>query len=163
MTLNHTHNPATRSWVASANGHADFPIQNLPYAVFAETDGHPRWRGGVAIGAQVLDLPALHAAKLLTGAAAAALEAASLSAQTASLNALMATGPEIWQALRHALFALLRDDAPAATQATVQKCLVPQAGARYRVPSQVANYTDFYTSIHHARNVGRIARPTPTH
>jgi fumarylacetoacetase len=159
MTLNHTHDPAARSWVASANGHADFPIQNMPYAVFAETDGHPRWRGGVAIGDQVLDLPALHAAKLLTGAAAAALEAASLSAQTASLNALMATGPEIWQALRHALFALLRDDAPAATQATVQKCLVPQAGARYRVPSQVANYTDFYTSIHHARNVGRIARP----
>jgi fumarylacetoacetase len=159
MKLNHTHDPAARSWVASANGHVDFPIQNLPYAVFAETDGHPRWRGGVAIGDQVLDLPALHAAKLLSGAAAAALEAASLSAQTASLNALMATGPEIWQALRHALFALLRDDAPAATQATVQKCLVPQAGARYRVPSQVANYTDFYTSIHHARNVGRIARP----
>ena len=159
MTLNHTHDPAARSWVASANGHADFPIQNLPYAVFAETDSHPRWRGGVAIGDQVLDLPALHAAKLLSGAAAAALEAASLSAQTASLNALMATGPEIWQALRHALFALLRDDAPAATQATVQKCLVAQAGARYRVPSQVANYTDFYTSIHHARNVGRIARP----
>ena len=159
MKLNHTHDPAARSWVSSANGHADFPIQNLPYAVFAVTDGHPRWRGGVAIGDQVLDLPALHAAKLLTGAAAAALEAASLSAQTASLNALMATGPEIWQALRHALFALLRDDAPAATQTTVQKCLVPQAGARYRVPSQVANYTDFYTSIHHARNVGRIARP----
>ena len=159
-TVNHTHSPAARSWLASANGHADFPIQNLPYAMFAESGKHLAWRAGVAIGDQVLDLAALHSKGLLTGHAAAALEtAAGPSQKVLGLNAFMATGPETWTALRHALFALLSSDAPAATQAAVQACLIPQSKAIYRVPAQVANYTDFYTSIHHARNVGRIARP----
>ena len=159
-TINHTHNPAARSWLASANGHADFPIQNLPYAMFAESGKHLAWRAGVAIGDQVLDLAALHGKKLLPGLAAAALETAAVPSQAVlGLNAFMATGPETWAALRHALFALLSSDATADTQAAVQACLIPQSKAVYRVPAQVANYTDFYTSIHHARNVGRIARP----
>ena len=158
--LNHTHDPAARSWLASANGHADFPIQNLPYAMFAQSGQYLSWRAGVAIGDQVLDLAALHAKKLLSGHAAAALETAAVPSQKVlGLNAFMAAGPEAWQVLRHALFALLASDAPADTQAAVQTCLVPQAQAVYRVPANVANYTDFYTSIHHARNVGRIARP----
>ena len=158
-TLNHTHSPASMSWLASANGHPDFPTQNLPYAVFAEKDNYPTWRAGVAIGDQVLDLAALQTKALLTGLAAATLETANLASKTFGLNALMALGPEAWQALRHALFALLSADAPAATQAAVRACLVPQTNALYRVPSNIGDYTDFYTSIHHARNVGRIARP----
>lgn len=155
MTLNHTHDPATRSWVASANGHADFPLQNLPFAVFRRARSAEPLRGGVAIGDQVLDLEALRAQGLLTGDAAAAL----VHAAKRSLNDLMAQGPAAWQALRHALFALLRADAPANTQAAVQPCLVAQASVEYALPVHVANYTDFYTSIHHARNVGRVMRP----
>jgi len=114
----------------------------------------------VAIGDQVLDLAALHGKGLLQGLAAAALEAAAVPSQKVfGLNAFMATGPESWRALRHALFALLRDDAAPEAQAAVQACLVPQARAIYRVPAQVANYTDFYTSIHHATNVGKLFRP----
>ena len=162
-TLNHTHSPAATSWLASANGHPDFPIQNLPYAVFAEKGDYPRWRAGVAIGDQVLDLAALQNTNLLNGSAsglaAAALEAANLASKTFGLNAFMALGPQAWSALRHALFALLSTDAPAATQTAVRACLVPQAHAIYRLPSNIGDYTDFYTSIHHARNVGRIARP----
>ncbi len=158
--LNPTHDTAARSWVASANGHTSFAIQNLPYAVFAQRGKPTDWHAGVAIGDQVLDLAALHNKKLLTGLAAAALETAAVpSQQVMGLNAFMATGPEVWQALRHGLFALLSSDTTPDTQATVQTCLVPQANAVYRVPAQVHNYTDFYTSIHHARNVGRIARP----
>ncbi len=159
--LNHTHDPAARSWVASANAaDADFPLQNLPYAMFAEAGTYAHWRAGVAIGDQVLDLAALHGKRLLQGLAAAALEAAAIPSQKVfGLNAFMATGPESWRALRHALFALLRDDATPDVQAAVQACLVPQARAIYRLPAQVANYTDFYTSIHHARNVGRVIRP----
>ena len=161
MKLNQTHDPATRSWVASANGHADFPIQNLPYAVFAEAAGspHPAWRAGVAIGDQVLDLAALHGRKLLKGVAAAALETAALSAKSASLNAFMMTGPQVWQALRHTLFALLRDDASAETRVAIKACLLPQSGVQYHLPTRIGNYTDFYTSIHHARNVGKVFRP----
>ncbi len=158
--LNHTHNPAATSWLAAANGHPDFPIQNLPYAMFAESGTYAFWRAGVAIGDQVLDLAALHGKKLLSGHAAAALETAAMPSQhVLGLNAFMSTGPQTWAVLRHALFALLSSDASTETQAAVQACLVPQATAIYRVPAQVANYTDFYTSIHHARNVGRIARP----
>ena len=158
--LNHTHDINARSWLASANGHADFPIQNLPYAMFAEKDKYLQWRAGVAIGDQVLDLAALNGKKLLTGLAAAALEtAAGPSQKVAGLNAFMGAGPEVWQALRHALFALLSSQANAETQAAVEACLIPQANAVYRVAANIGDYTDFYTSIHHARNVGRIARP----
>ncbi len=164
--LNHTHDIKARSWLASANAAGcNFPIQNLPYAMFAEKGTYLQWRAGVAIGDQVLDLAALHSAhlnnkKLLTGLAAAALETAAVPSQKVmGLNAFMATGPETWQALRYALFALLSSDATPDTQAAVQACLIPQANAVYRVPSNIGDYTDFYTSIHHARNVGRIARP----
>ena len=160
MPLNPTHDPAAQSWVASANGHPDFPIQNLPFAMFAEKGQHPLWRAGVAIGDQVLDLAVLHGKNLLTGLAAAALETAAVPSQKVlGLNAFMASGPQTWSTLRHALFALLSSDAPAATQAAAQTCLIPQAKAIYHLPAQIGNYTDFYTSIHHARNVGRIARP----
>jgi fumarylacetoacetase len=153
--LNHTHDPAARSWLASANGHPDFPVQNLPFAVFSERGQHPSPRGGVAIGDQVLDLGALHGSELLQGHAAAALAAAAMP----SLNTFMASGPETWRVLRHALFALLSSQADAATQVLVQGCLVPMKDAVYSLPARIFNYTDFYTSIHHARNVGRIARP----
>ena len=159
IPLNHTHSPAATCWLAGANGHPDFPIQNLPYAVFAEQETYPVWRAGVAIGDQVLDLAALQHKNRLTGLAAAALEAANLASQTFGLNALMALGPQAWQALRHALFALLSADAAADTQAAVRACLVPQAKASYRLPANIGDYSDFYTSIHHALNVGRIARP----
>ena len=169
--LNHTHDIKARAWLASANeAGCNFPIQNLPYAVFAQRGKPADWRAGVAIGDQVLDLAALHSATLhgkalLTGHAAAALETLAPtspknpSQQAFSLNAFMASGPEAWHALRMALFALLKSNASPDMQAALQACLVPQAEALYRVPVQVANYTDFYTSIHHARNVGRIARP----
>ena len=156
MTLNHTHHPAARSHVASANGHKDFPIQNLPYAMFAPKGQYPKVRAGVAIGDMVLDLPALMAANLLHGKDAAALEAA---CQGGGLNAFMATGPEVWRALRHALFTLLSADASTDVQKAVQTCFVAQAEVQYGLPVRVNNYTDFYTSIHHARNVGSIARP----
>ena len=57
---NETHNPALRSWVSSANiTGCDFPIQNLPFAVFRRQGSHEAFRGGVAIGDQILDLAAV--------------------------------------------------------------------------------------------------------
>ncbi len=155
ITLDHTHDPAARSWLESANGHADFPIQNLPLGVFSSLAHHDRRRGGVAIGDQVLDLAALHQKNVLSGVAQAACELASQS----TLNALMQASPTIWRALRHGLFALLADSAPAQTQEQVRQCLLPAASVQLHLPVHVANYTDFYTSIHHARNVGRVVRP----
>ena len=94
-----THDPQRRSFVASANGHADFPIQNLPLGIFNPRGGEVR--GGVAIGDSILDLPAV--AHLLTGEAKRAAEAASGDA----LNAVFALGAGPRRALRAALSDLL--------------------------------------------------------
>ena len=57
--IDHTHDPKLRSWLASAQSVAtDFPIQNLPHGVFRRVDTDEAWRGGVAIGDQVLDVQA---------------------------------------------------------------------------------------------------------
>ena len=69
-SIDETHDPARTSWVPGADDHAEFPIQNLPLGIFSPPGGAPR--GGVAIGDQVLDLPAALAAGLFAGEAARA-------------------------------------------------------------------------------------------
>ncbi|MGH7081078.1 MAG: hypothetical protein ACREFV_01270, partial [Acetobacteraceae bacterium] len=90
-----------KSWVASANGHPDFPIQNLPFGVFSPPGGNPR--GGVAIGDEILDLAAVLEAGLLAGDAAAAAAAAA----GPELNAFLALGAGPRAALRARLSELL--------------------------------------------------------
>ncbi len=153
-TLNETHDPGLRSWLASANAaDTDFPIQNLPFAVFRRQGTAERFRGGVAIGDQIIDLAAVASQDLLAGEAGAAAQAAAGE----TLNALMALGPAAWSALRAALSQALR--AGAAAQPAFTACLVPQADAEYTVPAHIGDYTDFYTSVHHATNIGRQFRP----
>lgn len=154
MALNETHDAGLQSWVASANtGTSDFPIQNLPFAIFRRAGSQEAWRGGVAIGDQVLDLARVRDLALLGADAQAALQAAAQS----RLNAFMAMGSQAWSTLRLALSRALRTGA--AEQAQLQTCLVPQAEVEYTVPTQVGDYTDFYTSVHHATNVGKLFRP----
>ena len=77
MKLNDTHDPALKSWVTSANAaDSDFPIQNLPFAVFRRRGTDEGFRGGVAIGDQIVDLQSLHRSGILPGAEGEALEAA---------------------------------------------------------------------------------------
>ncbi len=152
--LNETHNPALKSWVASANtAGTDFPIQNLPFAVFRRKGTTEAFRGGVAIGDQILDLAAVAKADVLKADAAAAAQAGAQD----KLNALMALGATHWSALRLALSRALREGAP--DQAALQSCLVPQAQAEYGVPARIGDYTDFYTSVYHATNIGKQFRP----
>lgn len=153
MQLNETHDPALTSWVRSANtGTTDFPIQNLPFCVFRQRGSAQDFRGGVAIGDQIVDLAAL--SKALDGADDAARTAAALGARD-RLNALMAAGAQAWSALRLALSRLLRSNAPPRPE-----LLVPQAEAEYAVPAQIGDYTDFYTSIHHSSALGKLFRTT---
>ena len=156
--LDFTHAPEARSWVASAQAPgSDFPLQNLPHGVFARLTGaglEPA-RGGVAIGDEVLDLAQLAALGLLDGLAQEACVAASQS----TLNGLMAMGQPAWRALRHGLHRLLCDDADLLVQRSLSACLLPQREVQMRLPVEVRNYTDFYTSVHHAQNVGRVIRP----
>jgi fumarylacetoacetase len=149
--LNATHDPAQRSWVPSANqAGTDFPLQNLPFGVFRRRASSEPFRGGVAIGDQVLDLGALSERAPFGGSAAPAL---ALCAQP-TLNGFMAAGHEASGALRAALFGWLRADAQAAPQ-----LLLPQADAEFRVAATIGDFTDFYASLHHATAVGRLFRP----
>jgi fumarylacetoacetase len=154
--LNATHDPEAKSWVTSANRPGnDFPIQNLPFAVFRHRNSQEAFRGGIAIGDQVLDLWDLHRSGLLKGLA---YEAAEAGAQD-SLNDLMTLGPAAWSALRHAVFELLHTNASAAVQQQVGLCLEAQAEVVYALPAHIGDYTDFYTSIYHATNIGKLFRP----
>jgi fumarylacetoacetase len=156
MELNHTHDANARSWLESANAPGtDFPIQNLPFGVFRRAGISEAFRGGVAIGDQVIDLAAVAREGAVSGPAAQAVNACTGDA----LNDFLALGPAAWRALRHALFDLLKAGASGPGMNALRESLVPQAEAEMRVPTRVGNYTDFYTSIHHARNVGRVIRP----
>jgi fumarylacetoacetase len=130
------------SWVESAEGpETDFPISNLPFGVLA--DG----RVVIAIGDQILDLAAAHARGLL-------------SPVIASLPALMAQGPKAWRALRSQVTALLSADTDEGRRArsAAEKLLSPMSSAELVLPA-IGDYTDFYASVHHATNVGRLFRP----
>lgn len=153
MSLNETHDVSLTSWVESANAGSDFPIQNLPYAVFRVKNSDEAFRGGVAIGDQIIDLAALAGKAIFTDIAQQALVAASSD----SLNALMAMGNEVQSTLRLALSRALR--VGAAEQEVLSKCLVAQADAEYKLPCQIGDYTDFYTSVYHATAVGSLFRP----
>jgi fumarylacetoacetase len=152
--LNETHHLALKSWVTCANTPGtDFPIQNLPFAVFRRQGASEAFRGGVAIGDQILDLAAVAQSGLLKGKAAAAAQAGAHD----KLNALMAMGTSSWSALRLALSRALREGAT--EQAAWRACLVPQQEAEYDVPARIGDYTDFYTSVHHATHIGQQFRP----
>ena len=139
MQLDETHDAALSSWVAAANDPAtDFPIQNLPFGRFRRR-GETKFRIGVAIGDQVLDL-----------AGAALID-------TDDMNAFMQAGATRRNTLRSALSEALRTGSP--KQRTLQACLVPQTAVEMGLPCLIGDYTDFYTSIHHATNVGRQFRP----
>ncbi|SHM91708.1 fumarylacetoacetate hydrolase [Pseudomonas asturiensis] len=141
-----------RSWVTSANGHADFPLQNLPLGVFSHADSGPR--GGVAVGDSILDLQAAVQAGLFDGPAAEVADIASRD----QLNDFFALGAPARRTLRAALLQLL-DEANPLAQATADQVLLPMKDCRMHVPARVGDYTDFYVGIHHALNVGKLFRP----
>jgi fumarylacetoacetase len=147
-----------RSWVPSANDpRGDFPLENLPLGVFrrarmagAQSRSQPAI--GVAIGDRVLDLRAAARVGLMEGLAAATAGACVGD----SLNGLMGLGRSHWRPLRQRLTELLSDPQH---QDMVEPLLVPIAEAEMLPPAVIGDYTDFYASIYHATNVGKLFRP----
>jgi len=134
-----THDPALQSWLESANDPAtDFPIQNLPFGRFRRADDMD-WRIGVAIGDQVLDL---RRARVI---------------ESYDINLVMRLARDARQALRAALSEGLRAGSP--HEARFREALVPQARVEMGLPCVIGDYTDFYTSVHHATTVGKQFRP----
>ena len=152
VLLNETHDPNLKSWVPSANiPGSDFPIQNLPFGVF-KNKNNACPRGCIAIGDQVVALNDCLAKELLTGRAQKAAEAGAGS----ELNPLMALGPDYWSDLRSQLSLLLREGS---AKTEFKELLVPMSEVKMCMPASIGDYTDFYSSINHATNVGSLFRP----
>jgi len=145
--IDETHDPARTSWVESANGHPDFPIQNLPLGVFSAGAGEHRI--GTAIGELIVDIRGLAEAGLLDDRWLPALT-------RPTLNDWFASGHGDGRALRRRLSDLLSGEAQ---RGGVTPYLVAQSEAALHLPCAIGDYTDFYVGIHHATNVGRQFRP----
>ncbi len=129
-----------KSWVESANGDTDFPIQNLPCGVFDAGRGP---RCGVAIGDMILDMTE------------AELGFEPVLFAEPAWNRVMEAGPAKWLELREKLTEVLSDEG---YRDKVEPHLVPQQGVTMHLPFRVAEYTDFYAGKHHATNVGTMFR-----
>jgi fumarylacetoacetase len=140
---------------------SDFPIQNLPYGIFKPRNGRPR--AGVAIGDLVLDLSVLeengHFRDIVTASVSGGRQASEIFSND-SLNAFMALGRPAWKRtrdiLQHLLSAdtgTLRDNAELCARAFHK-----QSEVTMQLPARIGDYTDFYSSYHHAHNVGSMLR-----
>jgi fumarylacetoacetase len=139
------------SWVP-VDASSDFPIENLPFGVFEHACGP---RIGVAIGDRILDLRGLAERGLLDACCDRAL------LEQTSLNALFGAGRERLRAVRERVADLLRVGGDPALRCSADRdaCLVEQRVARMRLPVEIGDYVDFYSSIEHATNLGRLFRP----
>ena len=142
-----THSPDLKSWVSSADRHADFPIQNLPLGIFSPKDEGPR--AGTAIGDKVLDLWAVAELGLLPRADVVPLE-------NPTLNAFFALPKADRMAFRQRLSELLSDEQ---YREQVEPLLYDAADCTMHLPARIGDYTDFYVGIHHAMNIGKQFRP----
>ncbi len=145
--------PHVETWIEVPAG-SDFSIYNLPYGAFARDGAPPRL--GIAIGTKILDLHALADAGLLDDVGDREI----LMAR--SLNRFLATGPQTWKRLRLRIAALLRTDASAdgaLRSRDPAAFFVEQRDVRMVLPVEIGDYVDFYSSLEHATNLGKIFRP----
>ena len=152
--MNRTHDPTLTSWVESAQGDTDFPIQNLPVGIFRRRDSQANAALGIAIGDQIVDL---RAAAAIAGFSDPVGEAC----LSTSLNPLMALGRQHWRALRSQVSGFLASDSAAFRDrpGDARRTLVPQVEADLLLPADIGDYSDFYASVDHATNVGSMFRP----
>ena len=135
------------TWVEGAAGSL-YDIDNLPYGVFSRADSPDEAaRVGVRIGDLLVDLAPVAAAEMLR--VAHVFEAP-------TLNALLALGRPTWAAVRGWIISLLTDETE---RGLVEPHLVPIDEVALHLPFEVADYVDFYCSLDHASNVGKIFRP----
>ena len=147
----HANNPALKSWVDGADG-SDFPIQNLPFGIFQTSDKSPRLAS--AIGNYVIDLSVLAEHGFFDDLK---IDNSVFSQQF--LNDFMALGKEKTRAVRNRLSEILDTDLDEWDCSELKEfVLLPMDSVEMLMPVKVGDYTDFYSSIEHATNVGKMFR-----
>jgi fumarylacetoacetase len=145
--------PHLHSWIQIPPT-SDFPIQNLPFGIFSTASRDPRV--GVAIGDYVLDLLAVSQQGLFD---LLALDDPTVF-HAPTLNRFIALGKPVWRKVRDRVSQLLRNDNPEIRDQDelMRECLVKRHEVTLHLPVQIPNYTDFYSSLDHATNVGMMFR-----
>src|SRR6266704_6265014 len=146
---------ALRSFIEVAKD-SHFPLENLPFGVFKPREGPARI--GVALGENIVDLAALEEAGLLKDLLPEAAAATVFTRD--SLNEFLALGRPAWRKVREILQKLLSADTVTLRDDTKLRDRVfhRQADVVMQLPAKIGNYTDFYSSYHHAHNVGTMLR-----
>jgi fumarylacetoacetase len=131
-----------------------FPIQNLPFGIFRPRNAAPRT--GVAIGNHVLDLSVIEQQGHFRSAGS---QEENIFGRD-SLNGFLALGRPVWQRTREIVQHLLNSETPTLRDdATLrQQAFYNRSEVAMQLPVRVGNYTDFYSSYHHAFNVGTMFR-----
>lgn len=144
--------PSLHSWIEIAPN-SDFPIQNLPFGIFETETRDPRV--GVAIGEYVLDLCVVAQHNLFE-----LIDIDPTIFHRRYLNDFIALGKPTWRAVRNRVSELLRNNNTeiSGDSNLIRECLVRMEEVRMLLPVKVGNYTDFYSSIEHATNVGTMFR-----
>lgn len=124
----------------------DFSLDNLPYGVFNRGEG-PRL--AVAIGDHLLDLHALSGAGMVPAEAMDPLRAP-------VLNPFLGLGRDVWQTTRQSIIEALSTDA---FDRLPDGALLERSSVAMLLPFEPGDYVDFYSSIEHARNLGKLFRP----
>jgi len=128
----------------------DFSIHNLPYGIFStEVNSSPR--AGIAIGDQIIDLPAL----LRDEQVFKALDIDPQILSGSVLNDFISLGAKVHSRLRRFLQSELVDSSSRLKELNI---FTPQSSAIMHMPVSVGDYTDFYSSRDHATNVGKMFR-----
>lgn len=131
-----------------------FPIQNLPFGIFRPAQGQARV--GVAIGDFVLDLSVLEE---LGHFRSPEFQGRTVFSEDA-LNAFLALGRPAWRKVRETIQHLLASDTVTLRDDTTLRArtLHSRKDVTMQLPARIADYTDFYSSYHHAHNVGTMLR-----
>src|SRR5580700_953521 len=131
-----------------------FPIQNLPFGIFQPKGGKPR--AGVAIGDLIVDLSVLEELGHFRSPEFQGRKPFSED----SLNAFLALGRPAWRKARAVLQRLLSAETPTLRDdaALRERVFHRQRDVTMQLPARIGDYTDFYSSYHHAHNVGTMLR-----
>lgn len=138
-----------QSWL-NIPQNSDFSIHNLPYGVFVHKDIPTP---GVAIGDYIINLRACSEAGIFDD-----IDMDQSVFYCDVLNDFIATGKSVWSAVRKTLILQLTDENSILSQDR-KSMMVDRLTAEMLVPVQIGDYTDFYSSIEHATNVGKMFRP----
>lgn len=161
--INETHDPNLRSWVESANApDTDFPIQNLPICCFRHRSNDGGVSIGIVIGNKILDLAStayvisfadIYTDEIVHGDLFHPL------VRERSIERFLQAGSEEISKMRSRLSQALREGDLLGKREALERCLIPVNEAKFLLPFNVGDYTDFYCSIFHATNVGSMFRP----